>query len=45
VPGIFGAGDVNEGKDKQIVLAAGEGARAALNAYEYIRNAKWKFKD
>jgi len=45
IPGIFAAGDVNEGKDKQIVLAAGEGARAALNAYEYIRNAKWKFKD
>ncbi|PJA01266.1 thioredoxin-disulfide reductase [bacterium (Candidatus Gribaldobacteria) CG_4_10_14_0_2_um_filter_33_15] len=45
MPGIFAAGDVNEGKDKQIVLAAGEGARAALNAYEYIRNAKWKFKD
>jgi len=45
MPGIFAAGDVNEGKDKQIVLAAGEGARAALNVYEYIRNAKWKFKD
>ena len=45
MPGIFAAGDVNEGKDKQIVLAAGEGARAALSAYEYIRNAKWKFKD
>jgi len=45
IPGIFAAGDVNEGKDKQIVLAAGEGARAALSAYEYIRNAKWKFKD
>jgi len=45
IPGIFAAGDVNEGKDKQIVLAAGEGARAALNVYEYIRNAKWKFKD
>jgi len=24
IPGIFAAGDVNEGKDKQIVLAAGE---------------------
>lgn len=35
--GIFGAGDVNDGKYKQIVIAAGEGCRAALAAYEYLQ--------
>ncbi len=35
-PGLFAAGDVNEGKYKQIVTAAGEGAKAALAAYDYI---------
>jgi len=36
-PGIFAAGDVNNGKWKQIVIAAGEGARAALSAHKYIQ--------
>jgi thioredoxin-disulfide reductase len=39
-PGLFAAGDVNEGKYKQIVTAAGEGAKAALAAAEYLRNLK-----
>lgn len=34
--GIFAAGDATEGDDKQIVIAAGEGAKAALGAFEYI---------
>jgi alkyl hydroperoxide reductase subunit F len=39
VPGIFAAGDVTDVREKQIVIAAGEGAKAALGAYEYlIRN-------
>ncbi len=37
-PGIFAAGDVSEVKYKQVVVAAGEGAKAALSAYEYIKN-------
>lgn len=35
-PGIFAAGDLNIGPFKQIVTAAGEGAKAALAAYDYI---------
>ena len=41
-PGLFAAGDVNIGKYKQIVTAAGEGAKAALAAAEYLRNLKAK---
>lgn len=36
VPGLFAAGDVTNVPDKQIVVAAGEGAKAALAAYEYL---------
>jgi thioredoxin-disulfide reductase len=35
-PGIFAAGDVANTPFKQIVVAAGEGAKAALQAYGYI---------
>lgn len=38
--GLFAAGDCNKGKYKQIVIAAGEGAEAALSAYEYIQKTK-----
>ncbi len=37
-PGLFAAGDVNLGKFKQIVTAAGEGAKAALAAYDYLKS-------
>ena len=37
VPGIFAAGDVTDVPFKQIIIAAGEGAKAALSAYDYIR--------
>jgi alkyl hydroperoxide reductase subunit F len=41
VPGIFAAGDVTSVKNKQIIIAAGEGAKAALEAHEYVmRNKK-----
>ncbi len=36
-PGLFAAGDLNVGPFKQIVTAAGEGAKAALAAYNYIQ--------
>lgn len=35
-PGIFAAGDVTSVKSKQIIIAAGDGAKAALEAYEYL---------
>lgn len=36
VPGIFAAGDVTNVHEKQIVVAAGEGAKAALSAHEHL---------
>ncbi|MBI2054020.1 MAG: FAD-dependent oxidoreductase [Candidatus Staskawiczbacteria bacterium] len=39
-PGLFAAGDCNSGKYKQIVTAAGEGAKAALAAYEYLQKSR-----
>ena len=35
-PGLFAAGDINNGKVKQIVTACGEGAQAAIYAYNYL---------
>lgn len=35
--GLFAAGDVTDTKWKQIVVAAGEGCKAALSAYEYLQ--------
>jgi alkyl hydroperoxide reductase subunit F len=36
VPGLFAAGDVTTVPEKQIVIAAGEGAKAALQAHRYL---------
>ncbi len=36
VPGIFAAGDVTDVPEKQIIIAAGEGAKAALSAFHYL---------
>ena len=36
VPGIFGAGDVTTVPYKQIIIATGEGAKAALSAFDYL---------
>jgi len=36
VKGLYGAGDVTTVPHKQIVIAAGEGAKAALSAYSYL---------
>ena len=36
IPGLFAAGDVTDCKNKQIIIAAGEGAAAALAAHEYL---------
>jgi len=37
VPGLFAAGDVTNVPEKQIVVAAGEGAKAALAAHKYLQ--------
>jgi len=36
-PGLFAVGDCNQGQFKQIITACGEGAKAALAAYNYLR--------
>jgi alkyl hydroperoxide reductase subunit F len=36
VPGVFAAGDVTTVPFKQIIIAAGEGAKAALSAFDYL---------
>jgi len=38
VEGLFGAGDVTTVPHKQIVISAGEGAKAALSTYDYLIN-------
>ena len=36
VPGVFAAGDVTDVPEKQIIVAAGEGAKAAITAFRYL---------
>ena len=36
LPGVFAAGDVTTVPFKQIIIAAGDGARAALGAFDYL---------
>lgn len=40
VAGVFACGDVTDVPFKQVVVAAGEGAKAALSAYDYIINQR-----
>jgi alkyl hydroperoxide reductase subunit F len=37
IPGLFAAGDVSDVPEKQIIIAAGEGAKAMLQAHRYLR--------
>lgn len=41
VAGIFAAGDVTDVPEKQIVIAAGEGSKAALSAFRYLIQHKF----
>jgi len=36
IPGLFAAGDVTNSYAEQVLIAVGEGAKAALSAYEYL---------
>jgi len=40
IEGIFAAGDVTDVPEKQIVIAAGEGSKAALSAFRYLAQQK-----
>jgi alkyl hydroperoxide reductase subunit F len=42
IPGLFAAGDITDVNAQQVVIAIGEGANAALSAYNYILNLKHK---
>jgi len=43
--GVFAAGDVTDVSEKQIIVAAGEGAKAALSAFRYLtRNKSYREK-
>jgi alkyl hydroperoxide reductase subunit F len=37
IRGLFSAGDITDVRWKQIIIAAGEGAKAALSAYDYLQ--------
>jgi len=37
IPGLFAAGDVTNAPEKQILVAAAEGAKAALQAHKYLQ--------
>lgn len=37
IPSLYAAGDVTDVPEKQIVVAAGEGAKAALQAHRYLQ--------
>jgi len=37
IPGLYAAGDVTDVPEKQIVVAAGEGAKAVLQAHRYLK--------
>ena len=39
-PGLFAAGDVTSTYAEQILVAVGEGAKAALSAFEYVLEAE-----
>lgn len=41
-PGIFAAGDVRSGSEKQLVTSASDGAIAAIKAFEYVKSIKEK---
>ncbi len=40
IPGIFAAGDVTDVPEKQIIIAAGEGAKAALSVFGYLSRSR-----
>ncbi len=40
IPGLFAAGDVTSVPEKQIIIAAGEGAKATLTAHQYLMRLK-----
>jgi alkyl hydroperoxide reductase subunit F len=44
IVGVFAAGDVTDVLEKQIIISAGEGAKAALSAFGYLSRRKTENK-
>jgi alkyl hydroperoxide reductase subunit F len=40
ITGVFAAGDVTDVLEKQIIIAAGEGSKAALSVFRYLAQSK-----
>jgi alkyl hydroperoxide reductase subunit F len=45
LPGVFAAGDVTTIPYKQIIMAMGDGAKAALGAFDYIIRNQFDTED
>jgi thioredoxin reductase (NADPH) len=41
MPGLYAAGDLRQGSARQLVSSAGDGATAAIAAFNYIRSQRW----
>jgi thioredoxin reductase (NADPH) len=41
VPGLYAVGDLRQGSARQLVSSAGDGATAAIAAFNYIRSQRW----
>jgi len=41
ISGLFAAGDLRENSLRQVLMAAADGATAAISAYEYITHKDW----
>ncbi len=41
IDGLYAAGDLRQGSRRQVVMAAADGATAAINAYEHVTNLGW----
>ena len=41
IPGLYAVGDIRQHSASQLVSSAGDGATAAISAYNYIRGREW----
>jgi thioredoxin reductase (NADPH) len=41
LPGLYAVGDIRQNSASQLVTAAGDGATAAIAAFQYIKNKRW----
>jgi len=41
LPGLYAVGDIRQNSASQLVTAAGDGATAAISAFQYIKSKRW----